>query len=333
MSQFIDQVRIKIRSGDGGNGMVAWRREKYEPMGGPAGGNGGRGGHVLLVADPNLRTLIDFRYRSQFEAEPGQKGGPKGKHGRHGEDLTIRVPPGTMVTDLASGLVVADLVAAGDKHLVAEGGRGGRGNTQLATPTRRSPNFCEPGQPGIERELSLVLKLIADVGIIGLPNAGKSTLLAAMSAATPKIAEYPFTTLSPVLGVVRVDDERSFVMADIPGLIEGASTGRGLGLDFLRHVERTQVLVFVLDVTGDVALDEAVLRAELAAYAPGLAIRRRIVALNKVDLADEATLVRAHAAFAPDEVVIETSGATRGGLSALAQAIATARTAARAGST
>ena len=288
MSQFIDQVRIKIRSGDGGNGLVAWRREKYEPMGGPAGGNGGRGGHVYLEASRDLSTLIDFRYRSIFEADHGARGGPKARHGRQGEDLTIKVPIGTVARDLASQQVIADLVEDGQRVLIAEGGKGGRGNAQLASPTRRAPHFCEPGQPGVGRELELELKLLADVGIVGLPNAGKSTLLSVMTAARPKIADYPFTTLEPNLGVVEAPEGGGFVLADIPGLVSGAARGIGLGHKFLRHIERTRLLIHLADLSlEDVQGNIMLVNQELNLYSEKLGRLPQILVLNKVDIVDE----------------------------------------------
>ena len=329
MTNFIDRVEIQVTAGDGGRGCVSFRREKFVPRGGPDGGDGGHGGDVVLIGDGNLTTLLDFTYHRHFHAERGAHGMGAQKRGADGDACRVRVPLGTVV-QTAEGGVLGEILAPGQELVVAHGGRGGRGNTTFKSATHQAPHTATPGTPGEAHRLRLELKLIADAGLVGKPNAGKSTLLAALSAATPKIADYPFTTLSPVLGVVRVDDERNFVLADIPGLIAGASAGRGLGLDFLRHIERTQVLVFVLDASGEVAVDEAVLRAELAAYAPGLETRRRIVALNKVDLGDEATLTAARAAFPADEVVVATSGATRRGLSALSQAIATALAAARA---
>ncbi len=332
MPNFIDRVEIDVAAGDGGRGCVSFRRARFMPRGGPDGGDGGNGGDVVLVGDGNLTTLLDFTYHRHFRGERGTHGMGSRKRGAEGAPSRVRVPLGTVVR-VVDGPLLGEILESGQEMVVARGGRGGRGNEAFKSATHQAPRTAEPGTPGESVRLRLELKLIADAGLVGKPNAGKSTLLAAMSAATPKIADYPFTTLSPVLGVVRVDDERNFVLADIPGLIEGASEGRGLGLDFLRHVERTQVLVFVLDVTGDVATDYAVLQAELAAYAPALATRRRMIALNKVDLVDEATLAGVRAAFAPQETVIETSGATRRGLAALAQAIATARAAARAAPT
>lgn len=288
MTQFIDQVEIEIQSGDGGNGAINWRREKYEPMGGPAGGNGGRGGNVYIEATADLNTLIDFRFKNKFFAETGQKGGIKNRHGKAGPDVVIRVPVGTVVKDKDQNSIIADLTENGQSVLVAEGGMGGRGNTELASPTKRAPHFCEPGQPGVHRNLELTLKLLADVGIIGLPNAGKSTLLAAMTRAKPKIADYPFSTLEPNLGVAQTEGGDGFVLADIPGLIEGASQGIGLGHKFLRHVERTRVLVHMVDASVDE--DEQMLASlrtinkELELYSPELSKLPQLIALNKIEL-------------------------------------------------
>jgi GTP-binding protein len=292
---FIDEARISVTAGDGGNGCTSFRREKYVPRGGPNGGDGGRGGSVILLADGGLRTLWDQRYRRVYRASRGTHGLGSGKHGRAGEDLVIRVPPGTLVYDSGEGedaSPLADLVADGDRLLAARGGRGGRGNARFATATRQAPDFSESGQPGQIRELRLSLKLLADVGLVGFPNAGKSTLLARISAARPRVAAYPFTTLTPSLGVVTHGDER-FVVADIPGLIEGASSGAGLGDRFLRHVERTEVLVHLLDAAAwlfeerDPVKDYEAIRHELACYEARLAERIEIVAINKVDVVDD----------------------------------------------
>ncbi len=288
MSQFIDQVKITVRSGDGGNGMVAWRQEKYEPMGGPFGGNGGRGGNVIVQASPDLGTLLDFRYKVNYEATHGAKGGSKRKHGKDAPDLVIRVPVGTVVYDARTGTAIADLSAPHQKVMVAQGGRGGRGNAELATPTRRAPAFCDPGEPGIERELEFELKLMADVGIIGLPNAGKSSLLARLTAAHPKIAAYPFSTLEPNLGVVKRPDGDGYVLADIPGLIEGASTGIGLGHKFLRHIERTRLLVHLVDIAAeDPIADIDIINKELLLYERDLDKLPQLLVVNKADLLPE----------------------------------------------
>ncbi|MBS1990256.1 MAG: GTPase ObgE [Cyanobacteria bacterium SZAS LIN-2] len=302
MSQFIDQVDIEVVSGDGGNGHIGWRKEKYEPLGGPAGGNGGRGGSVFIEATSDLSTLIDFRFKAKFVAENGIKGGNKNRHGRAGQDIVIRVPVGTTVKDKETNRVIADLTKAGEKVMVAQGGYGGVGNTELATPTTRAPHFCEPGEPGITRKLELTLKLLADVGIIGLPNAGKSTLLAAVTRAKPKIADYPFSTLEPNLGVVKLDPGQQksgldgFVLADIPGLIEGASNGVGLGHKFLRHVERTRLLIHMVDITSEnVLADMETINRELALYDQHLSSLPQMVALNKCEmmLEEEAEEIKA----------------------------------------
>jgi len=282
---FIDQVRIDVVAGNGGSGMAAFRREKFVPKGGPSGGDGGRGGSVYVAADPHLWTLLDYTYRAKWVAESGEPGGPSQQTGRSASDLVLPVPCGTVVRDAASGATLGEVLHPGDSLLVARGGRGGLGNQHFATPTRQAPHHYQPGEDGERRAIELVLKLIADVGLLGEPNAGKSTLLATVTAARPKIADYPFTTLEPNLGVVRLSDHRSFVMADIPGIIEGAHQGRGLGLKFLRHVERTRLLVFMIPVTTpDRAGAYAMLRAELEAFSPTLAAKPHCVAFTKGDL-------------------------------------------------
>jgi GTP-binding protein len=286
--QFIDQARIHVRAGDGGKGAVAFRREKYVPKGGPSGGDGGHGGSVVLVVDGGMSTLLDFRYRKEYLAPAGQPGANKDRYGRAGEDLVLRVPPGTQVLDAGTGAQIADLRGEGERFVVAQGGKGGRGNIHFATSTDRAPRKSEPGLPGEERDLRLELKLLADVGLLGFPNVGKSSLIARISAARPKIADYPFTTLVPNLGMVRLSGERSFVVADVPGLIEGAHRGAGLGDRFLRHLERTRVLVHLLDVSvasGRTALrDYEAINRELRLYDPRLAKRPQVVVLNKIDL-------------------------------------------------
>ncbi len=285
---FVDKARIYVKGGDGGRGAVAFRREKYVPFGGPSGGDGGDGGDVILKVDEGLRTLVDFKYQRHFRAGRGQHGGGKNKHGARGEDLVIKVPPGTLVRDADTGEVLADLVEPGQECLVARGGRGGRGNARFASARRKAPRFAEKGEPGEERHLSLELKVLADVGLVGFPNAGKSTLISRISAAKPKIADYPFTTLTPNLGVVTRGPGRSFTVADIPGLIEGAHLGSGLGHEFLRHIERTRLLVHVLDLsdmTGrDPVEDFHKINRELELYSPALARREQIVCANKLDL-------------------------------------------------
>lgn len=288
MANFIDKAKIKILSGKGGNGAVAWRREKYVDMGGPAGGDGGRGGDIYFIADENMTTLMDFRYQSIYKAESGENGRPKSQHGHGGKDLYIKLPLGTVVKDPLNDKIIADLTDPESTVLVAKGGRGGRGNTRFATSQKRAPQFCEPGEPGIERELELELKLIADVGLLGMPNAGKSTLISVISEAKPKIADYPFTTLIPHLGVVKKPSGDGFVVADIPGLIEGASEGTGLGHEFLRHVERCRFLIHVVDITQENPLDNyEKINTELKKHSKRLGELYQIVALNKIDSVDE----------------------------------------------
>ena len=285
MTQFIDYAEIVIASGDGGNGSIAWRREKYEPLGGPAGGTGGNGGSVYIEATNNLSTLSEFKYRKEFIAQNGERGGSSRKEGKRAKDIIIKVPVGTVIKDSESDSVIADLNADGDRVMVAKGGRGGRGNSAFATPTLRAPYYCEPGEAGVKRNLILELKLLADIGLIGLPNAGKSTLLAALTRAKPKIADYPFSTLEPNLGTVKSDDANSFVIADIPGLIAGASQGAGLGHDFLRHIERTCLLVHLVDSASENLLNDIeTINQELSSFTSDLAQKEQIIVLNKIDL-------------------------------------------------
>lgn len=287
---FLDKAKIKLLSGKGGNGMVAWRREKYVDKGGPAGGDGGRGGDVYLVADESKTTLMDFQFKSIFKADDGENGRGKSQHGAGGKDLYIKVPIGTIVRDANSNKIIADIIHPEQIVMVAKGGRGGRGNSRFATSQKRAPQFCEPGEAGIERELELELKLIADIGLLGMPNAGKSTLISVISSAKPKIADYPFTTLVPHLGVVQNFDGSAFVVADIPGLIEGASDGVGLGHEFLKHVERCRFLIHVVDLTSENPLENyKIINEELKKYGTRLSDVYQIIALNKIDSVDEET--------------------------------------------
>jgi GTP-binding protein len=285
---FIDRVKVYVKSGDGGDGSVSFRREKYIPLGGPDGGDGGKGGDVVLVADPNMTTLLDFTYKRKYAAERGTNGSGSNCFGKNGESLYIKVPMGTIIRDVESNKIMADLSHPGDTLIVAKAGKGGRGNARFATSTRQAPNFAEPGMPGEERYIELELKLLADVGLIGFPNVGKSTLLSVVSKARPKIANYHFTTLKPNLGVVDVPGIQSFVMADIPGIIEGAAEGIGLGLDFLRHIERTRLLIHVVDISGiegrDPFEDFLKINEELRKYSVKLWDRPQIIAANKSDM-------------------------------------------------
>ncbi len=282
---FIDQAKILVIAGNGGHGVVSFRREKYVPKGGPDGGDGGKGGDVIIQTDLNLHTLLDFRYRTKFKAESGKHGQGANKTGRSGQDLIIRVPLGTIIKDYDTEEILADLVEENQQVVVTKGGKGGRGNARFATSTNQTPRNAELGEEGESRQIVLELKLIADVGLVGLPNAGKSTLLSRLTAARPKIADYPFTTLAPSLGIVKYKEHYSFVMADIPGLIEGAHKGKGLGLDFLRHIQRTKVLVFLIEVISEnIFHDYEILTNELNAYNSELMSRPSLIALTKADL-------------------------------------------------
>ncbi len=282
---FVDLTRIYARSGNGGNGCKSFRREKHVPRGGPDGGDGGKGGDVVFIADPRLSTLLDYRYQQHLSAGHGEHGSGQKKAGRRGDDAEIPVPVGTLIKDTETGEILADLTESDQRVVLLEGGRGGRGNARFATPTNRAPEYVQPGESGRERHLELELKLIADVGLVGHPNAGKSTLLSRVSAARPKIADYPFTTLQPNLGIVKCGDYDSFVMADIPGLIEGAHRGKGLGFQFLRHIERTRVLLFMVDVTSpNPEYDLTVLREELDRFSPKLREKPAMLIATKLDL-------------------------------------------------
>ncbi len=288
---FVDKAKLYIKAGDGGNGAVAFRKEIYVPAGGPAGGDGGKGGNVIIVADSNLRTLMDYRYKTKYIAEPGDDGKGSNMYGKNGEDLYLSVPVGTIIKDQESGLVMADLKAHGEKFIVAKGGYGGRGNTHFKTSVRQAPNFAKAGKDGQEKNIILELRLIADVGLIGFPNVGKSTFLSIISKAKPKIANYHFTTLTPNLGVTKLKNGDSFVVADIPGIIEGANEGIGLGHDFLRHIERTKVLVHIVDIAGidgrDPLDDFEKINVELKKYNEKLSVRPQIVVANKMDILDD----------------------------------------------
>lgn len=285
MAAFIDKVKIKIESGRGGRGAVAWRREKFVDKGGPAGGDGGRGGNIYFVADENMSTLLDFAYKSVYRAEDGQNGGNKNCHGKDGKDVFLKMPVGVIVRDLKTGKIIADLDTHEKTILVAKGGRGGRGNARFATAQKRAPQFCEPGEASVERELELELRLIADVGLLGMPNAGKSSFISKVSSARPKIADYPFTTLVPNLGVVKKPSGDGFVIADIPGIIEGAHQGTGLGFEFLKHVQRCRFLIHVVDISKENAVENYnIINNELKKYGEGLSSLYQTVLLNKTDI-------------------------------------------------
>ncbi len=327
---FVDEIDIFVKGGDGGAGCVSFRREKFVPRGGPDGGDGGDGGSVWLEADPALTTLLDYHYKHHYHAERGQHGEGSNRHGASGRDLVLRVPIGTVVMDRDTREALGDLTVPSQRLLAIAGPRGGRGNARFATSTNRAPRRADLGRPGPERWLHLELKLLADVGVIGFPNAGKSTLVSRLSAAKPKVADYPFTTLAPTLGIVRVDDERSFVIADLPGLIPGAAEGKGLGHQFLRHTERTRLLLHVLDLdpqTGRDPIDDyEVINRELAAYSRELALRRQILVANKSDLPEAAARrekVEQHCA-ANDLPLLVISAATGAGLGELVRAVAVA---------
>ncbi|UFJ39042.1 GTPase ObgE [Brevibacillus humidisoli] len=322
---FVDQVKIYVKGGDGGNGSVAFRREKYVPLGGPAGGDGGRGGDVVFLVDEGLNTLMDFRYQRHFKAQRGENGRSKSQHGASAEDMIVRVPPGTIVTDADTGETIADLIENGQRAVIAKGGRGGRGNIRFANPANPAPHIAENGEPGQERHVILELKLIADVGLVGYPSVGKSTLLASVTAARPKIGAYHFTTIAPNLGVVDAG-ERSFVLADLPGLIEGAHEGHGLGHQFLRHIERTRLLIHVLDMAGsegrDPYEDYLQINEELKLYNVKLEERPQIIAANKMDLPEAEEHLQHFRERMPDVKVYPISAATKQGVRELMQAAA-----------
>lgn len=324
---FVDQVKIYVKGGDGGNGMVAFRREKYVPKGGPAGGDGGHGADVIFIVDEGLRTLMDFRYQRHFKAPRGQHGMSKSQHGKNAEDMIIKVPPGTVVTDEETGALIADLVHHGQTAVIAKGGRGGRGNCRFASPANPAPEIAENGEPGQERNIKMELKVLADVGLVGFPSVGKSTLLSVVSSARPKIAAYHFTTIVPNLGVVETDDHRSFVMADLPGLIEGAHQGVGLGHQFLRHIERTRVIVHVIDMSGlegrDPYEDYVTINEELKEYNLRLTERPQIVVANKMDIPEsEENLQKFREKVGEEVQIFPISAVTRQGLRDLLFAVA-----------
>lgn len=324
---FVDQVKIYVKAGNGGDGMVAFRREKFVPNGGPAGGDGGKGADVVFVVDEGLRTLVDFRFKRIFKAEHGEHGMSKSMHGRGAEDLVVKVPQGTIVKDIDTGEIIADLVAHGQRAVIAKAGRGGRGNKRFATPANPAPELSENGEPGQERNVQLELKVLADVGLVGFPSVGKSTLLSVVSAARPKIAAYHFTTIVPNLGMVDAGDGRSFVMADLPGLIEGASQGVGLGHQFLRHIERTRVIVHVIDMSGSEGRvpyeDYMAINNELEQYNLRLMERPQIIVANKMDMPDaEENLKEFKTKIAEDIPVFPISAVTKMGLRELLLAIA-----------
>jgi GTPase len=316
--QFIDEAIIHVKAGDGGNGAAAFRREDGVPRGGPSGGDGGNGGSIVVVADPRLSSLLDYRYRRHYNAPRGEDGRNKDQYGAGGEDLTLRVPVGTVIYDEAEGAALADLAEPGASYVVARGGTGGRGNIHFKSPWNQAPTKAEPGTPGEQRTIRLELKLLADVGLLGFPNVGKSTFISRVSRARPKIADYPFTTLVPNLGVVQLSDERHFVIADIPGLIEGASEGAGLGHQFLRHVERCRVLLHIVEGTFTTGPDRSpladyrVINAELSRYAPGLASKPQVVVLNKTDATEDDLVAETKRAFAEAGVDLLTMSAATG---------------------
>lgn len=318
---FIDIAKIELKAGKGGDGCVSFRREKYEPDGGPYGGDGGDGGSVIFISDEGVRTLMDFRYKKHYFAENGENGKTKKQYGKKGEDLIVKVPVGTLIKDYETNRVIHDFKVKDDRFVVAKGGRGGKGNARFATSTRQAPRFAQPGTKGEQRTIKLELKLIADVGLIGLPNVGKSSLLSVLSDAKPKIANYHFTTLEPNLGVCRVEEHKSFVIADIPGLIEGASDGVGLGFEFLKHVERTRLLVHVLDVSGiegrDPINDYNTIYNELKLYNENLKNKKEIIVLNKTDLLSSDENIKKVKEHFKDKIVLEVSAATRKGIKEL----------------
>lgn len=324
---FVDHVKVYVKGGNGGDGMVAFRREKYIAYGGPAGGDGGKGGDVVFIVDEGLRTLMDFRYQRHFKAPRGEHGGSKNMHGKGGGDMVVKVPPGTIVKDVESGDIIADLVEHGQTAVIAKGGRGGRGNSRFATPQNPAPELSEKGEPGVEREITLELKVLADAGLVGFPSVGKSTLLSVVSAAKPKIADYHFTTLVPNLGMVELEGGKTFVLADLPGLIEGAHEGIGLGHQFLRHIERTRVIIHVVDMSGlegrDPYEDFLTINEELEKYNLRLMERPQIIVANKMDMPDAEENLKLFKEKLNDEeaLIFPISAITRTGLDQLLFAV------------
>ncbi|HJF32081.1 MAG TPA: GTPase ObgE [Sporosarcina psychrophila] len=325
---FVDQVKIFVKGGDGGDGMVAFRREKYIAYGGPAGGDGGKGANVVFIVDEGLRTLMDFRYQRHFKAPRGEHGGSKNMHGKNATDIVVKVPPGTIVTDAEDGTIIADLVEHGQTAIIAKGGRGGRGNSRFATPSNPAPELSEKGEPGVDKEINLELKVLADAGLVGFPSVGKSTLLSVVSAAKPKIADYHFTTLVPNLGMVETEDHRGFVLADLPGLIEGAHEGIGLGHQFLRHIERTRVIIHVIDMSGlegrEPFEDYLTINEELEQYNLRLTERPQIIVANKMDMPESEENLKAFKEKLNDSnaLIFPISALTRTGLDELLHAVA-----------
>lgn len=314
---FIDEAEIEVKAGNGGNGAVTFRREKYVPKGGPSGGNGGKGGDVIIQAFGNLNTLLDFKYKRKYIAGNGAIGGSSLKDGKSGKDILIKVPVGTIIKESDTQKILADLNQDGKSIVAAKGGKGGKGNSNFATPTNQAPRFAEKGKPGESKIITLELKLIADVGIVGFPNAGKSTLISVISAAKPKIADYPFTTLEPNLGIVQYKDFKSFTVADIPGIIEGAHKGKGLGLKFLRHIERTKILLFLIEITSEnIEKDFKILLNELKQYSKKLAERKKLIALSKSDLLNKNDLDKIlHKNFSAGKIpVVSISAVTNNGI-------------------
>ncbi|MFA5833531.1 MAG: GTPase ObgE [Bacteroidota bacterium] len=320
---FIDSAKIYVKSGKGGDGIIHWRREKFIPKGGPDGGNGGVGGDVIIRADKNINTLLDFRYHKKFVAKNGNVGEGSNKEGRSAEPIVVKIPVGTLIRNAETGELIVDITEDGEEFVIAKGGRGGKGNWVFRSPTNQAPRVCTPGDPGEEYHLELEMKLLADIGLVGFPNAGKSTLISTISAAKPKIADYPFTTLVPNLGMVYFQEGKSFVVADIPGLIEGAHEGKGLGIQFLKHIERTKALLYLIDCTSeDIKHDYKVLTHELKAFSKDLPKKKSIIAITKLDIADDELRKELKKLKFPKSVTVHfISAATNDGISDLVEAM------------